>query len=512
MARTQGVRRHIDTLRPAPPQEARPGLVLDLLARFGLQQIAYCYWKSTDKLTSALHGEGDIDLLVSRSDHARAQAILLCAGFKFFPSAGDREPVGVSTYLGFDESSGRLVHVHLHTRLVSGGPLTRYWHLPWEEALLARAVQHAHLPVRHLDPAAEALLLVTRCCLECGGWDPVSLRRGAAKRAEFAAARQALVAKVPRQELRALAATLLPANIAADLADAFADGPLPDRRSPLARAIRRHLSEGGCSYNRPEAALRSVARSVSWLVRRLNRDVIRAPRPWNRRPAAGGLVVALVGVDGSGKSTLLAELTRWLGPKVDVLPVYFGTGDGRPSLVLRPLKWLMPLATRAAGSKPRVASHGKPSAGPPSLAYSLLLTVWALAVAADKRSKLTAAWRGANRGLLVLTDRYPQNETRSFNDGPLLERLPAAPGWLRWLERAVYARAERLPPHLVLKLVAAPETLAAREPTMDPLVIRRRLDALSGLAFGGADIVCLDVDRPLQQVILQAKREIWQRL
>jgi len=47
---------------------------------------------------------------------------------------------------------------------------------------------------------------------------------------------------------------------------------------------------------------------------------------------------------------------------------------------------------------------------------------------------------------------------------------------------------------------------------MDPLVIRRRLDALSGLAFGGADIVCLDVDRPLQQVILQAKREIWQRL
>ena len=62
---------------------------------------------------------------------------------------------------------------------------------------------------------------------------------------------------------------------------------------------------------------------------------MQAPRPWNRRPAAGGLVVALVGVDGSGKSTLLSALTHWLGAKVDVLPVYFGTGD-EPFALLAP--------------------------------------------------------------------------------------------------------------------------------------------------------------------------------
>lgn len=511
MARPHGAQRRLRAV-PVPPHDARPGLVLDLFARFAQQQISYCYWKGTEKLAGALSGRGDIDLLVSRADQGRAQAILLSAGFKFFPSVKDREPVGVFTYLGFDESDGQLVHVHLHTRLVSGGPLTRDWHLPWEDAVLSRAVTHEHLPVRHLDPVAEALLLLTRCCLECGGWDPVSLRHGDAKRAEFATARQGLAEKVRREELHALASALLPDDLAAALADALAAGPLPDRRSRLGRALRRHLAAGARTCNGPEAGLRSAGRSISWVLGRLNRDIVQAPRPWNRRPAAGGLVVALVGVDGSGKSTLLSALTHWLGAKVDVLPVYFGTGDGRPSLVLRPLKWLMPLASRAAGSKPRVASHGKPSAGAPGFAYHILLTVWALAVAADKRAKLAAAWRGANRGLVVLTDRYPQNETRSFNDGPLLERLPAAPAWLRRRERSVYERAHRLHPHLVLKLLAAPETLAAREPALDPSVIRRRLEAMSRLGFGGADVVCLDVDRPLEQVILQAKREVWQRL
>ncbi|CUA87446.1 hypothetical protein Ga0061061_103333 [Chelatococcus sambhunathii] len=511
MVQPHRAERRLRALRPMPPHAPRPDLVLDLLARFGQQQICYCYWKGTEKLAGALGGEGDLDLLVSRADHGRAQAILLSAGFKFFPSVKDREPVGVFTYLGFDEGHGRLVHVHLHTRLVSGGPLTRHWHLPWEEAVLARAVSHEHLPVRHLDPASEALLLLTRCCLECGGWDPVSLRRGRAQRAAFATARQGLRGKVSREDLYALAAALLPDDLAVAFSDAL-NGPLPDRHSPLGRAIRHHLADGARAYNGTESALRSAGRSMSWLLGRFNRDVVQLPRPWNRRPAAGGLVVALVGVDGSGKSTLLSALTQWLSPKFDVLPIYFGTGDGRPSLVLRPLKWLLPLATRAAGSKPRVASHGKPSAAAPSFAYGLLLTVWALAVAADKRAKLAAAWRGANRGLLVLTDRYPQCESRRFNDGPLLERLPAVPGWLRRHERAVYERARRLPPHLVLKLLAAPESLALREPAMDPTVIRQRLDALSGLAFGGADIVCLDADRPLEEVILRAKREIWQRL
>src|SRR4029077_15733631 len=119
-------------------------------------------------------------------------------------------------------------------------------------------------------------------------------------------------------------------------------------------------------------------------------------------------------------------------------PIYFGTGDGRPSLLFWPFKLTMPVIRRTLKTKPRVASHGKASGPAPGLLYSMLMMVWAVAVAVDKRKKLLAARRGTNRGLIVLTDRFPQNQIVGFNDGPLLTRLTAVPNWLRRFEDSVY--------------------------------------------------------------------------
>jgi hypothetical protein len=138
-------------------------------------------------------------------------------------------------------------------------------------------------------------------------------------------------------------------------------------------------------------------------------------------------VIAIVGVDGSGKTTVAAAIRAWLGSEVDVVPIYFGTGEGRPSALLRPFKTMVPLVRRIIRHKPKGASHGNVSDRPPSLLYGLLMTVWATVVACEKRNKLLAARRGAQRGLMVVTDRYPQNEIAAFNDGPLLTRLTGVP-------------------------------------------------------------------------------------
>jgi len=222
-------------------------------------------------------------------------------------------------------------------------------------------------------------------------------------------------------------------------------------------------------------------------------------------------MIAIIGVDGSGKSTLVATIREWLGSKIDVIPTYFGTGDGRPSLLFWPVKLMMPLATAALGrkSKPRCASHGRSSGPPPGALYGVLLTVWAAAVAMDKRQKLVAARRGINRGLIVLADRFPQSQILGFNDGPLLARLTAAPGWLRRFEAAAYLLARRLPPDLVIKLMVTPETVARREPNMDPAVIRERIAAIQRLEFPGARVVCVDAEQPLREVVRAVKREIW---
>ena len=92
-----------------------------------------------------------------------------------------------------------------------------------------------------------------------------------------------------------------------------------------------------------------------------------------------------------------------------------------------------------------------------------------------KLNKLFAG--GAERGMMIIADRYPQNQGVDYNDGPLLPRLKWAPKWLRSFEARGYALADRLPPDLVIRLDISAETAARREPSMDQAVIRTHFDA-----------------------------------
>jgi thymidylate kinase len=490
---------------------AIPPALVEVLNEFHRRQVSYCYWKSSRRLNAVLAGEGDVDLLVATDDQYCVQAILIERDFKPFPSVGDRDHPATQSFFGYDESSGQLIHIHLHFRLIVGERLLKNYRIPWEDVLLTRAILHPTLPIRMLEPASEALLLVTRACLDLVRLDPMTLRAWQATRRKFELDRADLAARVDRTTLHDLAAGLVSEDLAHLVVDAlYSEQPL-ESHMQLRRRMRKHCAAYR-SYNSIEARVRSAGRSVLWVAGGLNKRVLHVPRPWNRRVPGGGCMVAIIGVDGSGKSTSVATMRAWLGAKLDVVPIYFGTGDGRPSLVLWPLKLALPLIASLRKSKPRCASHGKVSGRPPGLLYSLLLMVWAVAVALDKRKKLLAARRGTNRGLIVLADRYPQNQILGFNDGPLLTRLTVVPRWLRRFEGAVYALAARLPPDLVIKLIVTPQTAASREPEMDPVVIRERIAALQRLEFVGTRVVCVDAERPLAEVIRAVKREIWRLL
>jgi thymidylate kinase len=160
-------------------------------------------------------------------------------------------------------------------------------------------------------------------------------------------------------------------------------------------------------------------------------------------------------------------------------------------------------------AKPKGSSHGTVSDKTPGMVYSVLLTIWATVLAIEKRNKLLSAHRGADRGLFVLTDRYPQDEILGFNDGPLLARLSRAPDWLRRFEASSYALTRRLTPDLVLKLTVTLETAVRREPEMQPTVVEQRIESVKKLKFPGATVVSIDAEQPLERVILEIKREVW---
>jgi hypothetical protein len=493
------------------PENAILPLLLMFLDDFRRQNISYCYWKSSRRVYRCLTGEGDLDLLIAKEDQHRAQLILLERGFKLFPCVAYRDHPAILSFLGYDEPSGRIVHLHLHFRLVAGNSLLKNYRLPWEEAILARTIVHPMLPIRMLDPVNEALLLIVRSCLELRRSDPIALRDWRAARQKFALDHGEVAASVDRMTLSSRAAELLDHDLASLLTDAIYGEPTLKDQRRLRRRIERHFAAYR-AYNAFEAGLRSLGRAVFWAAGSMNKRFLWVPRPWSRRAPGSGRVVAVIGVDGSGKSTVVAAIRAWLSQEIDVVPIYFGTGDGRPSLVLWPFKLMVPLITLFLRTKPKGASHGKISDRAPGLLYSVLLMVWATAVAIEKRIKLSAAHRGANRGLIVLTDRYPQNQIFDFNDGPLLARLAVVPRWLRRFESSIYALARRLAPDLVIKLVVTPETAAQREPDMAPALIGQRIAALQQLDFPQAHVVSVDAEQPLADVLRVVKREIWRLL
>jgi hypothetical protein len=486
-------------------------LLRAILDDFHREKIHYCYWKSSSRVADVLSGEADLDLLVAKADQHRTEALLLARGCKRFPSTFNRDHPSVVSFLGFDEPSGRLIHLHVHFRLVVGEPLLKNYRIPWEELVLGWAIPHASFPIRLLDPTTEALLLEVRASLELRRLDPINLKNWRAINRKFVFDRAELAPRVDPTLLRNRATELLGEGLADLLVDAVWRKQSGHERRRLRRYLRAHFAVHRM-YNSVEARVRSAWRAVLFIAGDLNKRFLHLPRPWSRRTPGGGSVVAFTGVDGSGKSTITAAMSAWLSPELDVMPIYFGTGAGRPSLLLLPVKLLVPLARRVIKTKPKGASHGKISSRPPGALYSALLTVWATSVAIEKRIKLSAAHRGAARGLLVLADRYPQNEIPRYNDGPLLPRLARVPHWLRRFEAGAYTLARRLPPDLVIKLVVLPATSARREPDMDPAVIEERVGDLQRLAFPGARVVCVDAEQPLADVIRIAKREVWRQL
>ena len=493
----------------AAPSEDLPTpseLLVGLLAAFEREGIAYTYWKSTRRVRRALAGQSDLDLLVARTDRHRAIVIMNCLGFKHWPDVPGRDQPALMSFLGYDEAVGAIRHVHVHFRLVVGHSLLKNVHAPIEDALLSAALRHPSLPIRVLDSIDEALLLIVRANLEMSVTDPVALRRWRELKQKSLDDLAALKPQVDNERLKDRAEELFSPAFAKSIAGALdAERPCGPR---LRRAIARELSPFRM-YGGVEATIRSGWRSALWALSGLNARRSGAPRLARRRAPGGGVLIAFVGVDGSGKSTQARQTLKWLSAEIDARRLYFGSGDGAASLFFRPFKAASRLVAATIRTKPRGASHGKISDRSPGPLYSTLFAIWAIAVALDKRAKLIAAQRALARGFVVVTDRYPQDEIPQFNDGPLLHRLVWAPPWLCRLEASIYGVARRTPPDLVIKLRVGAEAVSRREPDMNPRVVLQRIECLNELRFPGARVLSVDGAQPLEEVVSNVRRAIW---
>jgi hypothetical protein len=118
--------------------------------------------------------------------------------------------------------------------------------------------------------------------------------------------------------------------------------------------------------------------------------------------------------------------------------------------------------------------------------------------------------RLTRRGVVVITDRYPQAEVPGFYfDGPGLGAVNAE----TWLGRKLAAREQRLyewmashVPALIIRLNIDADTAHSRKPDHKLSMLQDKVTIIPSLHFNGAGILDLDGCDPYPQVLDSALR------
>jgi len=470
------------------------------------REIRYCHWKSNLRLAEALSGVTDLDLLLDPADAGAFKETLETLDFKVLLSPPLRKLPGIEDYLGFDSPSGRLVHLHVHTRIVLGRQQLKGHHLPVEKYLLDTREKVSCLYCA--SPPAELLLLFIRAHmkLEVRALPRVIARRILRRPAspfpeDIKAEMRYLAGVVSDDDLRtALRDSGLP--LAAETVTRFVDD-LRSGEETLAGllATRRKVFTALQPFRRMGPL--SAAARLALLALCRSRVAARLGMPRKKTLPGAAPFVALVGADGAGKSTLAARLAAWLGWKLEVRTAYLGIPKTFLTSSLVPA-----LQSRLEGLARRLPP-GFPSTVCSGLAAWLSDRRW-LRIASSRLKTIRAARRRAASGVFILADRFPLPQFHSMAepmDGP---RIGSGAGGgssrLEAREQALYGQMG-LPDRVFVLKVPLSE-LRRRTKALDPVLHKMKTDAIEDLA-PSEGMTLVDGSRPVEEVFLELKRLLW---
>ena len=488
----------------------------NLFAQLEKKEILHCHWKSNQHLKDALSGLTDIDLLVEAAKVHEVETILLQLGFKkVFSQSWCRYP-GLEDWIGFDADSGRLVHIHLHLKLLMGRQFVKDLHLPIEKIVLESAVKDDQYGVYITDPNLEMILLLIRVALKTSF---VTLLSGLAgkqflpdnilKEVHF------LKPKIAEEQIQSWASKLFDEkatkHIISEIKEGLLETPISVYR--LKQFTRRSLKD----YYR-----------ISWLgtnfvyfhrkfLRLISRLIHKYHLPTQRQKILenGGVVIAFVGCDGSGKSTVASEILNWLSWKNDVEYFYMGSGEGKVGFFTNIKQRLNKYVQKNNSQNKLLFKSIREKNMLRATLNHLLLSIFNFALAKERQRKVLQAFRCKARGKIVVTDRYPQNEFESIYDGPQIRIRDDTfinLKLLKKIEKGVYHRLSALPPDLVIKLNVPLEVSRARKPDENFEIIKRKINITEKIKYNGTHIINIDASRPLDRVLHSVKAAVWSSL
>jgi len=218
-------------------------------------------------------------------------------------------------------------------------------------------------------------------------------------------------------------------------------------------------------------------------------------------------LIAIIGSDGSGKSTVAEHILEWIGRYGPAGQAHLGKQSGNVGRAIGQWPVVGKTLDRLIRRKAEDVNHRLKEDKQPTLLPALVISAFTLR--RKLRFKRMLAMR--KHGLIVVTDRYPQVAVPGAYDGP---GFPDSPGGSRLVltlarrEQAMFEWMASYRPDLVLRLNVDVDTAYARKPDHRREALARKIAVTPYLTYGGAPIVDIDANQPLERVFRDAEDAI----
>jgi hypothetical protein len=215
-------------------------------------------------------------------------------------------------------------------------------------------------------------------------------------------------------------------------------------------------------------------------------------------------LIAVVGADGAGKSRLSADLIAHIRRTRPAEAGYLGEGSSATGRKIG--RWpLIGPAVRGffEGVAVRLRDPGAPIPGPIAARYALHRSQ-------KRRRRFEDLLEKRRRGIVIVTDRYPQIETPGLHDGPILAGVATSPALqrIKQAEHALYAEMAAFVPSLVIRLNIDTETAMKRKPDHDRALVAMKVASLPGITFNNAPMLDLDATMDYGEELARAEAAV----
>lgn len=467
-----------------------------LFEQLDKKNIFYCSWKSNHLLKNFLNGEGDLDLYLDPAKKSELQYLLLSLGFKKVKSYVADFPF-VAHYIGLDDDLGKLVHLHVYFKFVTGESNSKNYILPIDRWIKDNCeYRQFNVPTRD----AQLILFLLRYYIKIGSFFSLFIfLRDKKKYSEEwhdiqKVAHENIVSPVP----------VISDRFMRELLKGYVSGNLLIKLV-LAVKLKAYLH----GYARKGILEHTWFKFHNTIKRIFNKLILKRKKVLDH-----GVFVAICGLDGSGKSTAVDAIKNYFSKEFSVKVVHMGRP--KPTVLTLPLWSVLRLYEHLKHGK---LKKEKPiEAFVPSKSVGTVSAIRYAILAYERYRTFKRASLLVSKGIIVVSDRYPSINYGKMDSPRVFYKDKASFIYKLCHKFESWCYSSIAPADLVLHLTVPVEIALERNQARDKSgketdnEIRARYLTNSNIEFKAGCYLDCDATKTIKELHQFLFSKLWERL